>query len=457
MMETGIRVGEGGVAPGRSGSGTESLRRTLSYHDLLIYGLAYVSPFALLQTVGFVWQASNGLIVLAYVLAAVCMYFTAKSYALMTDTVPNAGSVYGFARHALGPFTGFIAGWMILLDYLLIPAYIYVLMAVALGTLIPQVDRALWILALGGVTLGINWFGVKVTSRVNLVSVAIQLAIIALLALCALIALHAGKGTGGLTLRPLYSPRLFHARSIFTATSICVMSFLGFDAISTLSEEVKSDDRRVVGRAIIGVLFLSAALFTFLAWVLGNLMNGMVIKDAASAIYELADSTMGAWMSMLIAWVTVTVVGFTNALPMQVGVARVMYAMGRDRQLPAVLAKVHAIHGTPYVGMIVTTAISLAVAIAMRYQMDELVSIVNFGALAGFFILHVSVIVLFWVKGRSGRWVVHLLVPVAGMIVVLAVMSGMSALARTLGLVWLAAGLVYGVVLIRRRRAELTI
>jgi amino acid transporter len=456
-METGVPVGDCVATPGRGGSGAQSLRRTLSYHDLLVYGLAYVSPFALLQTVGFVWQASNGLIVLAYVLAAVCMYFTAKSYALMTDTVPNAGSVYGFARHALGPFAGFIAGWMILLDYLLIPAYIYVLMAVALGTLIPQVDRALWIVALGGVTLGINWFGVKVTSRVNLVSVVIQLAIIGLIALFALIALHAGKGTGGLTLRPLYSPGLFHARNIFTATSICVMSFLGFDAISTLSEEVKSDDRRVVGRAIVGVLFLSAALFTFLAWVLGNLMNGMAIKDAASAIYELADSTMGAWMSLLIAWATVTVVGFTNALPMQVGVARVMYAMGRDRQLPAVLAKVHTVHGTPYVGMIVTTAISLVVAIAMRYQMDELVSIVNFGALSGFFILHVSVIVLFWHRGRSGRWFVHLVVPVAGIIVVVAVLSGMSALATTLGLVWLAVGLAYGAVLTKRRRADLTL
>jgi amino acid transporter len=455
-MEIGIRAGDS-AAPGQGGSGAPSLRRTLSYNDLLIYGLAYVSPFALMQTLGFVWQASNGLIVLAYVLAAVCMYFTAKSYAMMTDTVPNAGSVYGFARHALGPFAGFIAGWMILLDYLLIPAYIYVLMAVALGTLIPQVDRAVWIAVLGGATLGINWFGVKVTSRVNLISVGIQLAIIAVIMLFSLIALHAGKGNGTLTLRPLYSPGLFHAKSIFTATSICVMSFLGFDAISTLSEEVKSDDRRTVGRAIVGVLFLSAALFTAMAWVLGDLMNGLTIKDAASAIYELADSTIGTWASVLIAWATVTIVGFTNALPMQVGVARVMYAMGRDRQLPAVLAKVHAIHGTPYVGMIVTTAISLAVALAMRFQMDELVSVVNFGALSGFFILHVSVIVLFWVKGRSGRWVVHLGIPVAGIIVVLAVMSGMSALATTLGLGWLVVGLVYGMVLTKRRRAELVI
>jgi amino acid transporter len=456
-METGMRVGDDVTASSGSGRAADSLRRTLSYADLLMYGLAYVSPFALLQTVGFVWQASHGLIVLAYVLGAVCMYFTAKSYALMTDTVPNAGSVYGFARHALGPFSGFIAGWMILLDYLLIPAYIYVLMAVALGTLIPQVDRAVWIVALGTATLGINWFGVKVTSRVNLISVAIQLVIIAVIALCSLMALRAGKGTGALTAQPLYTPESFHAKGIFTATSICVMSFLGFDAISTLSEEVRSDDKRIVGKAIIGVLFLSAALFVSLAWILGNLMSGLVIKDAASAIYELADSTMGTWMSVVIAWATVTVVGFTNALPMQVGVARVLYAMGRDGQLPTVLAKVHAIHGTPYVGMIVTTAISLAVALAMSYQMDELVSIVNFGALSGFFILHVSVIVLFWVKAKSRRWFAHLLVPIAGIIVVIAVLSGMSALATRLGLVWLAFGLVYGAVLAKRRQADLTL
>ncbi len=210
--------------------GVQSLRRTLSYYDLVIYGIAYVAPFGLFQSLGFVWQSSNGLIVLAYILAAVCMYFTAKSYALMTEAVPSAGSVYGFARNALGPFTGFVAGWMILLDYLLIPAYVYVVMAVALGTLIPQVDRASWILVLGGATLGINWFGVRVTSRVNLFSVVVQVAVLALLLVLSLVALYHGKGNGGLSLRPLYAPELLRANSIFTATSICVMSFLGFDA-----------------------------------------------------------------------------------------------------------------------------------------------------------------------------------------------------------------------------------
>src|ERR1700723_921719 len=226
---------------------------TLTFFDLVVYGVAYVTPFGVLQSLGFVWQEARGLMVLAYVLGTVCMYFTAKSYAVMSEKITNAGSVYGFARHALGPLVGFVAGWMILLDYLLIPAYVYVVMAVALGSLMPQVDRAFWVILVAGTTLGVNWFGVRVSQRFNLVCVVIQLVILALLVLLSLVALYHGKGNGGLTLRPLYTHELFHIKNIFAATSICVMSFLGFDAISTLSEEVTSDDKRVVGRAIISV------------------------------------------------------------------------------------------------------------------------------------------------------------------------------------------------------------
>jgi amino acid transporter len=123
--------GAGGGAAGRGVVGAElggapKLKRSLGYWDVVLYGLAYIAPFAPLSTLGFVWSESNGLIVLAYVLGAVCMYFTAQSYATMTETLPTAGSVYGFARHSLGVFPGFMAGWMILLDYLLIPAFVYV-------------------------------------------------------------------------------------------------------------------------------------------------------------------------------------------------------------------------------------------------------------------------------------------------------------------------------------------
>ena len=145
---------------------------------MVLYGLAYIAPFAPLSTLGFVWSESNGLIVLAYALGAVCMYFTAQSYATMTETLPTAGSVYGFARHSLGAFAGFIAGWMILLDYLLIPAFVYVLIAVRMETLLPGIDRGVWIVLLVAMTTAVNWFGITVTSRANFVSVALQVMIL---------------------------------------------------------------------------------------------------------------------------------------------------------------------------------------------------------------------------------------------------------------------------------------
>jgi|HubBroStandDraft_1064217.scaffolds.fasta_scaffold01744_1 amino acid transporter len=438
-------------------AGGAKLRRSLGYWDLVLYGLAYIAPFAPFSTLGFVWSESNGLIVLAYVLGAVCMYFTAQSYATMTETLPTAGSVYGFARRSLGAFPGFIAGWMILLDYLLIPAFVYVLIAVALESLLPGVDRGVWIVSMVAATTAVNWFGITVTSRANFIAVALQIIVIVGFLILGLIALYGGKGDGGLTLKPLFDPTHFNAGKIFSATSICIMSFLGFDAVSTLAEEVEGGDRRVVGKAIIAVLVLSAVFFVAVTWVLGDLLPGIAIKDQAAAVYELAAWATGAWTAAVLAWTYAIIVGLSNALPMQVGVARVVFAMGRDRQLPRVLSRVHPRYHTPYVGMLVTAALSLAVALFMKNRLDDLASIVNFGALSGFLFLHVSVLSFFGRKGVKARWIRHRLVPICGIVVVAAVFSGMSALAVKVGSAWLVAGLVYGLVLKAKHREELNV
>jgi amino acid transporter len=438
-----------------AGGSAASLKRSLGYWDLVLYGLAYIAPFAPFSTLGFVWSESNGLIVLAYVLGGVCMYFTAQSYAIMTETLPSAGSVYGFARQSLGAFPGFIAGWMILLDYLLIPAFVYVLVAVALETLLPGIDRGIWIFAMVAITTAVNWFGITVTSRANFVSVALQVIIIAGFLLLGVIALYSGKGNGALTFKPVFDAATFDAGKIFSATSICIMSFLGFDAVSTLAEEVEGGDRRVVGRAIIAVLVLSAVFFVAVTWVLGNLLPGIAIKDQAAAVYELAAWATGPWTAVVLAWAYAGIVGLSNSLPMQVGVARVVFAMGRDRQLPRILARVHPRYHTPYMGMLVTAVLSLGVALYMKNRLDDLASIVNFGALSGFLFLHVSVLAYFCVKRRSTAWIRHWLVPICGIIVVLAVFSGMSTLAVKVGCTWTLAGLAYGLVLKSQHREEL--
>lgn len=432
-----------------------SLRRTLGLRDLVAYGLAYIALIAPLSTLGFVWDAAGGLIALAYLLGALCMYFTAKSYAMMGEVVPQAGSVYGYARHSLGALPGFIAGWLILLDYLLIPALVFTLMSVGMQTLMPGIDRATWLVILIGVAFAVNWFGVTVTTRVSLLSVVAQCFIVAGVLGLAGWALYQGKGTGGLTLAPIYSAAAFDPAKVFAATSICVLSFLGFDAISTLSEEVRGNDPKLVGRAIMRVLLICAAVFFVTAWVLGNLLPGVEIQDPATAIFELLATQVGPWSAVALAWLLAVAVGFANALPMQVGVARVLFAMGRDRQLPAPFARVHPRHRTPHVAMAISTALSLLVALALRDHIDLLASFVNFGALSAFLLLHLSVLVRLGLRNPQRRIVPHVLVPIAGIAIVLAVFSGMHRTAVEVGLAWLAIGLAYGAWLRARGRARL--
>src|SRR5260370_17141667 len=164
----------------------------------------------------------------------------------MAATRATGGSVYGFARHSLGAFPGFMAGWMILLDYVLIPAFVYVLIAVGLESLLPGIDRGIWIVLMVAVTTAVNWFGITVTSRANFIAVALQVIVLVGFLILGVFALYAGKGNGALTFKPVFDVAAFDAGRIFSATSICIMSFLGFDPVSTLAEEVQGGDRRAL-------------------------------------------------------------------------------------------------------------------------------------------------------------------------------------------------------------------
>jgi amino acid transporter len=418
-----------------------SFRRQLGLADLMAYGLAYIAPIAPLSTLGLVWAAAHGMIALAYLLGGVCMAFTAFSYAAMVREVHSAGSVYGFARVVLGPFAGFVAGWMILLDYLLIPAFVYVVMAVALGQLMPGIDRALWIVLLAAFTTVVNWFGIGSTTRVSSGAVIVQVVVLAaLMGLAAYVRLHS-FGATGLGSAPFYSAP-FSMSAVLAGTSICVMSFLGFDAISTLAEDTADRTGRTLGRAILLVLAFATILFVLAAWILGNAMQGARFVSLDAAAYELAGQLGGVWAGIGLAWAYAILVGLSNALPMQVGVARVLYAMGRDRQLPAVLARLHARHNTPHVAMLVSTAISVAVALWLRDAMDQLAALVNFGALFGFALIHVCVMVHF-ARSPKRNVVLHLVSPVLGVAVVAAILTGMSKAALVLGVVWLVLGLCW--------------
>lgn len=419
-----------------------ALKRELSFRDLVFYGLAYTAPVAPLTMAGFVWTVSGGLPVLAYLLGALCVYFTANSYAVMTSAMPSAGSVYGFASKTMGPFAGFIAGWMILLDYLLVPAFTYALCAVGIETLVPHGDRATWIVLTVAITFAVNWFGISVTSRVSLVSVVLQVLLVVGMVGFFLFALYGGAGSGALTLAPVFDAAKFNGSSVLAATSICVMAYLGFDAVSTLAEEVKDKDTRVVSRAIMTILALTSSLFVITGWVLGSLMQGFAFHDPAAVIYELVTALSGSKAAIALAWFLTLVVGVPNVLPMQAGVSRVLFAMGRDGTLPKVLAKVHKRHGNPYVAMIASTGVSLAIALLMRDRIDELAIFISVGALSGFMFVHLSVLMHFG-RRPGRRWWTQVAAPLLGIASVLTILTHLSGTALTVGGGWLFAGLAY--------------
>lgn len=437
--------------------GDATLKRTLGFVDLVAYGLAYIALIAPLTSLGFVWGASGGMIAASYLIGAICMYFTAQSYATMSRVIPSAGSVYGFARKSLGNRLGFISGWVILMDYLLIPALVFTLMSVGMELLIPEISRGAWICIVAFVTLGINWFGIKITSRVSAFAVIAQVVIVAVVMYLAIVALQGGAGNGALTAKPFMGDSGIPWAQVFSGASIAVMAFLGFDAISTLSEETRdANDKGLIGRAILTVLVVAGLLFVFITWVIGNLMPAIEMQDPATAIFDLLGHTAGPWAPTALAWALAIVVGFTNTLPMMAGVSRVLFAMGRDRQLPAVFGTLHAGTGVPRVSLLVSTAISTAVALSFRDQIDVLASLVSLGALMGFIMLHISVLAFFR-NAPDRSWFFHVMVPALGLLVVCAVLSGMHELALWVGIAWLTLGLLYGAYLHRRGRVVISV
>ncbi len=276
------------------------------------------------------------------------------------------------------------------------------------------------------------------------------------------IALAQGKGRGfGIT--PLYNAETFSWELVFGAVSIAVLSFLGFDGISMLAEENK-ESARALGRAMVAALLLAGTLFIVQTWIASLLVpnpDQLIEKGdpGGTAFYDAAAVAAGPWLASLTALATAIAWGFANSLVAQAATSRLLYAMARDRQLPPVLAKVHPKHGVPVNATLLVAAISLALGLYMATRDDGITllsTLVNFGAMTAFLVLHVSVVWHFVVRHKSRGWWRHLVAPVIGFLILGYVVINAQVAAQTLGFVWLAIGVVVLAVLVATgRRSEL--
>lgn len=440
----------------------QELNCSLGFADLMIYGLIFMVPIAPFGIFGNVFAASHGMVALAYVIGLVAMAFTALSYAQMARAFPMAGSVYTYAGRGIGAPVGFIAGWAILLDYVLVPSLLYLVASVAMNSFVPVIPVWAWLVAFVVLNTVVNYLGIQMTARITRIMLVAELAVLAIFLVVGVVALAQGKAQTGF-LTPIFDSSGFAWSVVLAAASVAVLSFLGFDGISTLAEENREDAQRL-GRSMVAALGLAAVLFVVQTWVAAlltpNRDNLITNGDpAGSAFYDTAAFAGGAWLSVLTAVATAVAWGFANSLVAQAATSRLLFAMGRDRQLPSFLGRVDPKHKVPVNATLVVAAISLILGIYMSTRANgigELASLVNFGAMTAFLLLHISVVVYYVVKRGSRNWLAHLVAPVIGFIVLVAVVVNQNVHAQWVGGIWLAVGLVVlGITYVTGRRPVL--
>ncbi|GHH40239.1 amino acid transporter [Streptomyces candidus] len=445
--------GEAAGPRGRRPGGRPQLRRSLGFRDLVVYGLLFIAPMAPVGVFGTLDAKSHGAVALVYVVATVAMAFTAFSYAQMVRVVPQAGSVFAYARAGLGEGPGFVAGWMAMLDYLLIPAVAYLFSGIALNALIPSVSQWVWTALAVLVTTALNMTGVRAAARVGFAVLALEIAVLLVFVVAALVVLLR-DGAQRDWLSPLTgdgSMGAFSLAAVLGAVSVAVLSYLGFDAIASFAEEVTGGSARVA-RAVLMCLALVGVLFvvqTYLVALLSPVTAAELAADPSkqgTAFYDAVDGAVGAWLHDLVA-VSKAIGAAFAALAGQAAAGRLLFAMARERRLPGVLARVDAKSGVPRVALGLAAVVTLVAAVwaARRGDgMDHLVSVVDIGALTAFVLLHASVIGWFAVRRKAGApvWWRHVVAPVLGALIAVAVIVEASRAAQVVGAAWLLVGLV---------------
>jgi amino acid transporter len=421
----------------------QELKRYMSFWDLLVYGLVFMVPIAPMGIYGVVADISQGMVPLTYLIGAVAMVFTALSYWRMAQAFPIAGSVYSYAQRGLNPHVGFLAGWAILVDYILVPALVYLVAGLWLAAEIPAIPVWGWVAAFVIINTVLNFLGIDVMARAMWVMLAIELLAFLAFVVVAVIYVARGGGVGAFTLQPFFNPEAFNWNFVLTATSVSVLSYLGFDAISTLAEE-SHDPRRMIGRSMLGALGLLAVLFMSQTWLAGLVWpDYTTFPNVDVAFFYIAEEAGGAPVRILCLIGTVLAWGIGDGIAAQAAVSRLLYGMARDEQLPKFLGWVHPKYKTPWIAILLVACITLPIAVLL--PLEELSSLVNFGALTAFMILHITVIGYYYFKQkeRSGKALLnYLALPLIGLVIIAFVWINLNPSAKILGFVWLGIGLV---------------
>jgi putrescine importer len=430
-----------------------SPRRVLKLRDLIFYGVIVITPIAPVPIYGVAQQLSHGHVILSLLLAGIAMMLTAFSYGRMANLYPCAGSAYVYVGRGLNPHLGFIAGWTMTLDYLVLPIVAIIQVCLAMERLLPTVSYAGWVMICAMAITVLNLRGVRTTARTNivlLIAMAVVIGAFLFLAVRYLLGLH---GIGGLlSSRPLYDPATFNLRAMATATSFAALTYIGFDGLTTLAEDVENPKRNVPLATVAVCLF--TALFSCLLVYLAQLIypDYHALTDIETAFMDVTRQVGGEPLFQGMG-VVIVLSSFGAALAGEVAASRVLLAMGRDRVLPEkIFARLDSETDTPTANIVLISLVALIGSLLL--DLEHAGEVLNFGALLGFMGVNLAAFKqCYLLKERSRRRLLaDAIAPLTGFAFCGAIWLYLPVPAKVLGAVWLGLGFAYYSLRLRHQR-----
>ena len=420
------------------------LLKTLTLFQVVVMGLAYLTPMAVFDTFAIVGDITEGRVATAYLLALGGILLTAFSYGHLVRRFPSAGSAYTYAQKVFHPYVGFMVGWSSLLDYMFMPMINMLLAKIYLTAMFPNVDPWIFIFGLVTVMTFLNLRGIKLVANFNSLIVIMQFSIIAIFIGLIAWGVHNGEGLGTVaSSRPFFSEQM-HINPLLTGASILCLSFLGFDAITTLSEETPNADR-VIPRAIVLTALIGGVLFISVSYFLQLFFPDISRFQQPDAVLPEIALYVGGKLFQAVVLVCTTVAVLASGLASHAGVSRLLYVMGRDRALPSrVFGYIHPTWQTPALNVLLVGMLALS---AVAFDLEMALALINFGALVAFTVVNLSVISCYYLRqGRNKTWqdrLQYLVLPLLGAGTVAILWLNLEQTSLMLGLIWAAIGGIY--------------
>lgn len=432
------------------------LSRVLSLRDLIIYGIILIQPVAALPLYGHANNISKGHAVTAILIAMIAMIFTAISYGRMANRYPAAGSAYTYVGKGIHPHFGFIAGWSMFMDYLFIPILCVIFTSITANHLLPFIPYSFWLFffVIGFTVL--NLMGIKVAAKANMIMMIIMSVVVFYFMAAAIRYIMMQNGLEGLlSVKPFYNPASFSIGAIGSATALAALTYIGFDGLTTLSEEVKNPKRNVLLAAVItclitGIWSGAQVYLAQLSWpdwesfTRGITDEAVVTNNLDTAIFSVAK-LVGDHLLDISLTIILLIGSVGSGVTGQIGASRLLYAMGRDSVIPKkVFGHLDKKHHGPNYNVMIVGVLALAGALTLDYA--ECARLINFGAFIAFMGVNVASMLEYYFKSEDKglkSFFKNFLPPAVGFVICLIIWLNLPLKTFIIGGSWLVAGIIY--------------